>query len=127
MIRDQPLSVSCSHELACPGPLQLDQHKHLKSPQTWIIMCNPQSQNPINVKNIQNQSSCLPYTLLILIYQSLLSERQHPGPPSCQKCAKPPLYLCISHTYLMRHSKPTHQNPIQSNPHYLSMNLPASM
>ena len=34
MIGNQTLSLSCSHELACPGPMQHDQHKHLKTQQT---------------------------------------------------------------------------------------------
>ena len=142
----KPLSVLCSHELACPGPLQHDQHKHLKQTQTLIyVLLIP---DVFNAKNKEDQSSRLPYPLLrekasialntlgykhvsnfghvsvsqcvqctnaqntslvsLLIHQSILSKKQHPYPPSCQKCAQ------IVYPRLDKHSKPAHQNKIQS-------------
>ena len=195
----KPLSVLCSHELACPGPLQHDQHKHLKQTQTLIyVLLIP---DVFNAKNKEDQSSCLPYPLLrekasialntlgykhvsnfghvsvsqcvqctnaqntshvsLLIHQSILSKKQHLYPPSCQKCAQivyprldfghvsisqcvqctnaqntshvsllihqsilskkqhpypPSCQKCaqIVHPRLDKHSKPAHQNKIQS-------------
>ena len=195
----KPLSVLCSHELACPGPLQHDQHKHLKQTQTLIyVLLIP---DVFNAKNKEDQSSRLPYPLLrekasialntlgykhvsnfghvsvsqcvqctnaqntshvsLLIHQSILSKKQHLYPPSCQKCAQivyprldfghvsisqcvqctnaqntshvsllihqsilskkqhpypPSCQKCaqIVHPRLDKHSKPAHQNKIQS-------------